>query len=372
MPRKFTITTPTNQTRADAEGRAQVQFTVANTSGVPDRRLFRAVPLGDAQAAWLSLAGESERAFAADGVHQISVTATVPPGTPAGRYGFRLDSIAATRVGEEVEEGPAVYFDVAGSAAPKKSMAWLWIVIVAVLVIGGGVTWLMLRPSQPEEPVAANPETPADLIEVPDVASAQLDVVDAMRRLQDRGFQTKLRFERNEDVKLGSVFVQSVTATHRAPRGSAVELTVATAEEESLPIPASDEKQLSASTANALHDFFVGQRRVLVPDVRAEGIEAAFAARLLQIAGLRAVLKTEVATTARPGQVVSQDPDPGTEVRVGTPVVLYVASKQQIDGILTGREQVHLDDAGVQRVTDLFRGQIVAEGDSQFDTSSTQ
>jgi hypothetical protein len=149
MARKFTITTPTNLAQADAQGRVQVQFTVTNTSGMPERRLFRVVPLGDAKESWLSLAGESERSFPPDGVHQISVAANVPPGTPAGRYGFRLDSISATRAGEEIEEGPAVYFDVAAPAPPKKSKAWLWILIAVLALVIAIVLWLLLRPKSP-------------------------------------------------------------------------------------------------------------------------------------------------------------------------------------------------------------------------------
>lgn len=145
MSRAFTITTPTNLARADAEGRVQVQFTVTNTSGTLQRRLFRAVPLGDAKEPWLSLGGESERAFPADGVHQVSVTAAVPPGTPAGRYGLRLDAIAATRVGEEIEEGPAVYFDVAASAPPARRLPWVWIAAVLVLLVGGAGALLLMR-----------------------------------------------------------------------------------------------------------------------------------------------------------------------------------------------------------------------------------
>lgn len=355
MSRKFTITTPTNLSRADAQGRVQVEFTVANTSGAPERRLFRVAPLGDAKETWLSLAGENERAFAADGVHQLSVTAAVPPGTPAGRYGFRLDCIAATRAGEEIEEGPAVYFDVAASKIEPKSKAWIWIAAAVVVLIGGALTWLLTRPTEAKSDPVAKVNAPADMIEVADVATSQLDAADAIRKLQELGFRTKLKFDQNDDVKVGSVFAQSVPANSRAARGSAIELTVATSEEDSMSLSEADEQDLSASGAQALHEFFLGQQRIDVANVTGRNLKATEAIQLLQVAGFRVVLKGDPQTTATPGTVVSQKPDPNTELRVGTPVTLFVATKGDADLTLSPEEQAHLDPQGQNRLNGLFR-----------------
>lgn len=376
MSRKFSITTPTNLPRVDAEGRAQVQFTVTNTSGAPERRLFRAVPLGDAKESWLSLAGESERTFAADGVHQLSVTASVPPGTAAGRYGFRLDCIAATRAGEEIEEGPAVYFDVAAAAPPKKSLAWVWIAAAILLIAGGAGAWLLMRPAEPQPVATAT--TPAEApasgeeVEVTDVATAQLDVADAIRKLQAAGFRTKLKFEQTSEARLGSVIAQSVPGSSRAPRGSAVELTVATAEDESMSLAAEDEQDLSASGAQSLREFFLQQRRVDVPDVRVGQADAISAIRILQISGLRVVLRPESYTTARPGVVVAQQPDPKTEVRVGTPVVVFVAVNGEADLTLSPEQQAHLDAAGERHLNNQFSAMTAAlTTTAAGDTSAT-
>lgn len=360
MGRKFSITTPTSLSRADAEGHVQVVFTVANASGMPERRLFRAVPLGDAQESWLSLGGAAEREFAAEAVHQISVSAKVPPATSAGRYGFRLDTVSASRSGEDIEEGPAVYFDVAGAAPPKKSMAWLWIVVVlAVLLLGGAGTWLALRPVEAPEVVTE----PAGTIPVADVATPRLAAADAMRALQDLGFQTKLRFERNDEVKAGSVYEQLPAANTRAASGSAVELTVALAEEDSLKIPEADQKQLSAGTEDALHEFFLRQRRVEVPDLTTNVVDVISAVRMLQISGLNVAIKTNPSATADSGTVVSQQPEAKSEVRVGSTVTIWVAGDGQVE--LSEKELAHLTESGAERLHAAFTP-------AETDSSSTQ
>lgn len=359
MSRKFTITTPTNLLRADAEGRVQAQFTAANTSGTPERRLFRAVPLGDAKESWLSLAGESERAFAADGVHQLSVTASVPPGTAAGRYGFRLDCIAASRSGDEIEEGDAVYFDYAGAEAPKKSMAWLWIAAAIVIVLGGAGAWLALRPTEaqavPPVTATAAETAPTEKVEVADVATSQLYVADAIRKLQAVGFRTTLKFEQSEDVKPGTVTEQSVPPGDRAARGTPIELTVATLDDESMSLADADQQELSAGAVNALRAFFIGQRRVDIPNVMSQQMSAVAAIRMMQISGLRVTLREMQSTTASPGIVVSQQPDPKEEVRVGTPVTVFVAVNRNADLTLSPEEQAHLSQEGANRLTALFQ-----------------
>lgn len=355
MSRKITITTPTNLSRADAEGRVQVQFTAANTSGAPERRLFRAVPLGDTKESWLALAGESERTFAADGVHQLSVSASVPPGTAAGRYGFRLDGISAQRAGEEVEEGPAVYFDYAGAVKDGPKVPWLWIAAALVLLIAGVGAWLVLRPTevQANPPVVTTPTAQAEMVDVADVIAAPMDVADAIRKLQAAGLRTKLKFEENDDVRLGTVLDQSVPANSRAARGSAVELTVATSEEESMSLGEADEQDLSASGAKSLHDFFVAQRRVDVPDVLAGN--AVMAIHNLQMAGLRVTLRGDRAAAALPGIVMSQQPDPRTEVRVGTPVTLFVSVNRDDDLTLSADDQAHISRASDTHLRQLFQ-----------------
>lgn len=168
MPRKFTITTPAETVRVDAGGRGEMVFTVTNTTSEPQRALLRATPVGATQAEWLSIAGDAERAFAAGGMQQFSVAAHIPPGTAAGRYTYRLDVLAASRAGEDREEGPTVAFEVAATEPPKKaSRAWLWIVLLVLLLIAAVVAFLLLRKGG-DDKVVVEPEAPASLrAEVP-------------------------------------------------------------------------------------------------------------------------------------------------------------------------------------------------------------
>ncbi|MGZ5433101.1 MAG: hypothetical protein ACXWH7_09245, partial [Thermoanaerobaculia bacterium] len=94
MARNFTITTPSEMVRVGSTGRADMVFTVTNATSAPQRALVRAMPLGTTRAEWLSIAGEAEREFAAGGVQQFTVSANFPPGTPPGRYPYRLDALS--------------------------------------------------------------------------------------------------------------------------------------------------------------------------------------------------------------------------------------------------------------------------------------
>lgn len=162
MARKFTITTPAETVRLDSEGRGDTVFNVANTSGAPQRALVRVVALGATEAAWLSLRGEAEREFPAGGVHQFTVSASVPPGAPAGRYSYRLHLVSAHRSGEEYEEGPVVGIEVAASAPKTQSRWWIWAAAAALLAVIGAGAWLLLRPAPHPPPVDKKALVPRD------------------------------------------------------------------------------------------------------------------------------------------------------------------------------------------------------------------
>ena len=156
MARNFTITTPTEMVRVGSTGRADMVFTVTNATSAPQRALVRAMPLGTTRAEWLSIAGEAEREFAAGGVQQFTVSASFPPGTPPGRYSYRLDVLSASRAGEDREEGPSVAFEVVAAEEPeKKSLWWLWIaiaVLLAILAVVGYLVWRGRDDDVPKEP----------------------------------------------------------------------------------------------------------------------------------------------------------------------------------------------------------------------------
>ena len=159
MARVFAITTAATSFRLDAQGRAETSFTVSNASGRALRGRAEVRATDAAQQGWLSVVGDGERDFPANGTHQIAVRVAAPPGSPAGKFSFRLDMVSAQNPDEDFAEGPTVSFEVP-APAPKKPFPW-WIVAVAaavVLVIGGLTAYLMMRePAAPKQEEAAAP-----------------------------------------------------------------------------------------------------------------------------------------------------------------------------------------------------------------------
>src|SRR6478672_10062292 len=149
MPtRIFAITAARETVTLDKEGRAEVSFTASNTGPKSIAGRVKLVLVGATKAAWLSLEGEQERNFAKGEAHQLTVHIAVPPGTPVGKYSFRLNIISVENPDDEFTEGPSVSFEVkelAPAAPPARKFPW-WIVAVAgVLVLGGGlITWLLI------------------------------------------------------------------------------------------------------------------------------------------------------------------------------------------------------------------------------------
>lgn len=139
MPRAFDITPATPTIKLSPAGEGEFSFTVSNALKRPVRARALAQPEGQTQAEWLGIGGASERDFAADGTQQFTVRLKVPAGTPPGSYGLHLLVSTVTNPDEEYATGPAVSFEVAPSAPPKKPFPW-WIVALAagVLVLGGG------------------------------------------------------------------------------------------------------------------------------------------------------------------------------------------------------------------------------------------
>jgi hypothetical protein len=151
MPNPFSITAATDAIRLDSQGRGTTTFTVSNVSGRARRGRARLIPTDPGQASWLSLDGEAERDFTADGTQQYTVRAAVPPGTPPGRHTFGLDVVSVENPDEEWSQGPKVAFEVPATPPPKKPFPWwILIVVLALLLVGGLVAWLLKRGGAPE------------------------------------------------------------------------------------------------------------------------------------------------------------------------------------------------------------------------------
>jgi hypothetical protein len=145
MPNPFSITAAADSIRLDSQGRGSTTFTVSNTSGQIRRGRARLVPSDPGHASWLSVDGDAERNFTADGTHQYTVRIAVPQGTPAGRQTFGFDVVSVENPDEEWSQGPKVAFEVPPPPAKKPFPWWIIVVAVAVLVVGGLIFWLLSR-----------------------------------------------------------------------------------------------------------------------------------------------------------------------------------------------------------------------------------
>ena len=152
MANPFTITTAADAVRLDTQGRGSTTFTVSNRSGQSRRGRAQLVPSDPGQASWLSLDGEAERNFAADGTQQYTVRVAPAPGAPTGRYTFGLDVVSVENPDEEWSQGPKVAFEVAPSQPPKKPFPWWIVVAIAVLLVAAVIGWLVLRNREPKVP----------------------------------------------------------------------------------------------------------------------------------------------------------------------------------------------------------------------------
>jgi hypothetical protein len=181
MARVFAITTTATTLRLDAQGRAETSFTVSNASGRALRGRAEVRATDSNQQGWLSIDGDSEREFPANGTHQIAARIAAPPGSPAGKFSFRLDMVSAQNPDEDFAEGPTVTFEVP-APAPKKPFPW-WIVAVAaavVLIVGGLTAYLMMREPAPAKqaapPAAAPPAAPPSTVPPPAARSEKLSL----------------------------------------------------------------------------------------------------------------------------------------------------------------------------------------------------
>jgi hypothetical protein len=170
MARLFTVTTATETPSLDARGHGVVAFTVSNTRPGPLRGRGLVVPLNGAKASWFRVEGDEERDFEAGGTQQFTVRVAVPPGTPPGKGGLRLDVVSVANPDEDFSEGPAVAFEVR-PAAPRTFPLWIPAAAAALLVAAAGVViWLATR--YPAEPQSTGHKAPPDTPKAADTPKA--------------------------------------------------------------------------------------------------------------------------------------------------------------------------------------------------------
>jgi len=164
MANIFAITTATEETAADAGGKAVVTFTVTNTLEKPVRGTARARALENTQQGWLEVEGEMERDFSAKGTQVYAVnfrkpaTAAGEPPPPPEKFPFRLDVFSSANPDEEFTEGPAVRVEVSKTAVyTKKAFPWWIIILVAgLLLVIVLLLFLVLRRDGGGEKIADN------------------------------------------------------------------------------------------------------------------------------------------------------------------------------------------------------------------------
>jgi hypothetical protein len=141
----FVVNAPADPVKL-MDGTATVMFTVTNASqrALDGTVLVHAAPPtgGD----WFAIVGERTRRYQPGGVEQVAVKLTIPAGTAAGTYDFRLDAKSEANPDEDYTEGPGVGFEV--PPPPPKPVPWWrkywWVIVIAAVVVIGIVVALVL------------------------------------------------------------------------------------------------------------------------------------------------------------------------------------------------------------------------------------
>jgi PASTA domain len=211
MNRIFAITAASDRVPTGGNGRGEITFTVTNSSPRNLRGQLRIRPIGQTKGEWLSVAGETERAFTPYATQQVVVKVATPPGTPAGKYQFRIDAVSIINPDDDFTEGPTVDLEVEATEASKKAFPW-WIVAAAAgaLVLIITLTWWLW---------------PSSGVEAPDVVG--LDVAEATKKLEDMKFKVEVTRQVNPSVVLNSVFSQEPQGKSTVKEGATIMLLVA-------------------------------------------------------------------------------------------------------------------------------------------------
>jgi hypothetical protein len=244
MANTFTITTAADKLQADNGGRATIVFTVTNATARPLRGIAKVKPLDNTQAGWLTIEGETERDFPAGGTHQFTVVFNKPKSTSATaaptaapqseKYRFRFDAISANNPDEDFTEGPVVTVEASGQkVAPPKPFPWWILILVAVLLIVGGIiAFLLVRnkggeplpPPPTPTPVVTPTAPPPEKVEVANVVGKTF--AEAEKELANQKLKAEKVSVSAPDKEADKVFQQEPVAVKLVDIGSVVKLSV--------------------------------------------------------------------------------------------------------------------------------------------------
>jgi hypothetical protein len=213
MARAFAITAASEQVTLDDKGNGEITYTVSNTTTKPLRAWPELKCLGSTADTWVSVVAGGERSFSPGESQQFVVKITVPGGTSAGKYSFRLNMISGAKdTDEESVEGPATAFEikVAPVEPTKGGFPWWIVIVIAVVLVGGGLAIWLILPSKKA---------------VPNVVGKQ--ITDASNLLA----QAEFRLEVTESLatgtnKIGVVIRQDPQGGAKAGKDSLIKLAV--------------------------------------------------------------------------------------------------------------------------------------------------
>lgn len=123
-------------------------FTVTNSSSEAVDLGLRARAESPAHQAWFSVKGDLERKFPAGRAEQVTVAVSVPEGTAAGTYPFRLQSYATDNP-ELTANSPTVAVEVPAarqeeprSEVQARPRRWRLMAVAAVVVVAGVLAYV--------------------------------------------------------------------------------------------------------------------------------------------------------------------------------------------------------------------------------------
>ncbi|NIM94241.1 MAG: hypothetical protein GTO18_11090 [Anaerolineales bacterium] len=152
MPELFDITVPTTTVDLGSQRKGQISFTVTNISGRALRGRAVVVPDDTSTGGWIIIEGQHTRDFPISGTQQYVVEVAVPSDARAGTYSFRLDMAREAIPDEDYTEGPRVTFIAPEVDEQPTFPLWAILILIAVIVIVGGVIAFLVFSSSEEEP----------------------------------------------------------------------------------------------------------------------------------------------------------------------------------------------------------------------------
>lgn len=212
-----------------------------------------------------------------------------------------------------------------GGKPARKSRAWLWALVIVVLIAAAGVgAWAIVRSTGGTQ--------------VPDLVGQNEDA--AKQMLTDAGLEPgNVSRDFSETVPKGAVVSQNPEAGSRVSKSMKVDMVVSK-----------------------------GQSLVTVPDCRGLSLDGARAK--IEEAGLKAgSVNEEFSTSVAAGKVSSQEPAPGEKVAEGSTVALAVSKGPEM--VVVPNVVGQAKDAAVQQLKDKGLEALVQEVSDAAKTEGT-